>query len=86
MIVNEELVYLGLATAAHIDGLKGDREVTKLTTHLVRAEVKAQKKGHGIWRRPSLREFLWSYPGDLKRRVVEYLKRTFTRRSEKQNS
>ena len=85
-MVNEEVIRLGLATVSHIDGLEGNREVTKLMTRLVKAEVKAEKKGVGIWSRPSLMERIRSYPTDTKNKIFQFLKNKFSWRSTKDDS
>ncbi|KAM9732939.1 protein C3orf33 homolog [Menidia menidia] len=55
--INEEVLKLGLARTAPIAGvLPGSRLYWRLHRRLHRAEVKAEKKGRGLWKEESLWE------------------------------
>ena len=82
-VVNEELVRLGLATAAHIEC--PDDDATKLVMRLITAELKAEKRGIGIGERPSFRERVRRYPRELVKTVLASLK-SFIWRSKKNGS
>lgn len=52
--VNEELLWLGLARTAPIVGVRMDSRIYwHLHKRLHRAEVKAERKGRGLWKRDS---------------------------------
>lgn len=55
--MNEEVLRLGLARTAPLVGVLPDsRLYWRLLKRLHRAEVKAEKKGRGLWQRDSLWE------------------------------
>ena len=55
--VNEELLKLGLARTVPISGLPSDSHLCwQLHKQLLKAEVKAEKKGRGLWKEDSLWE------------------------------
>lgn len=63
--VNEELVKQGVAVTCHLSTLTNSEPYTKLQKRLLKAELKAERKGVGIWIRPSLGENLqrvFSFP------------------------
>ncbi len=70
MCVNEEVVRLGLAKAEHMDGLAGNQFCLKLSQRLVKAELYAEKKGYGVWTRPSLLDRIKSAPSNAKQAVI----------------
>lgn len=52
--VNEELLWLGLARTAPVIGVRTDSRIYwHLHKRLHRAEVKAERKGRGLWQRDS---------------------------------
>ncbi|XP_061828107.1 protein C3orf33 homolog isoform X1 [Nerophis lumbriciformis] len=58
--VNEEVLRLGLARRAPIPGLSpNSRLYWRLHKRLHRAEVKAEKKGHGLWKEENQWERAW---------------------------
>ena len=73
MCVNEELIRLGLGRVEHIEGLVGNTFYLRLSERLVKAEIYAEKKGVGVWTRPSLRERLTQWPRDTKQSVSGYM-------------
>lgn len=63
--VNEELVQQGVAVTCHLSTLTNSEPYTKLQKRLLKAELKAERKGVGMWIRPSLGENLqrvFSFP------------------------
>ena len=63
--MNEELVQQGVAVTCHLSTLANSELYTKLQKRLLKAELKAERKGVGIWIRPSLAENLqrvFSFP------------------------
>lgn len=56
--MNEELVRQGMAVTCHVSTLLKSRPYMKLQRQLLKAELRAEKKGVGIWVRPSLSEKL----------------------------
>ena len=55
--VNEEVLRLGLARSAPVVGVQPDsRLYWRLLKRLHRAEVKAERKGRGLWKEDSLWE------------------------------
>ena len=58
MCVNEELVRQGVAVTCHVPTLSHSAPYVKLQTRLLKAELRAEKKGVGIWVKPSLLESL----------------------------
>lgn len=83
--LNQDLVRLGLATCTLIPDLSGDREVNKLTERLVVAQKKAERKGLGMWSRPSLRERITLYPAYLKYRLLSYFREKLPWKSKNKN-
>ena len=62
--INETLVREGIAVTKHVKGLRDNPQYNKLLPKLLKAEVRAEKKGAGIWTKPSTWErfkamFLW---------------------------
>lgn len=59
MCVNEEVLRLGLARTAPLCGLDPrSRLYLKLHRRLLKSELRAEKKGEGLWKEESLRERL----------------------------
>lgn len=58
--VNEEMVQQGVAVTCHVTTLTNNALYHKLQRRLLKAELHAEKKGVGIWIRPSLLERLQS--------------------------
>ncbi|KAL9970332.1 hypothetical protein ACROYT_G022687 [Oculina patagonica] len=58
MCVNEEMVRQGVAVTCHVPTLTDSPLYHKLQRRLLKAELHAEKKGVGIWIRPSLLERL----------------------------
>ena len=58
MCLNEEMVRQGVAVACHVSALADNTMYNNLLRRLLKAEVKAEKKGSGIWVKPSLSEKL----------------------------
>lgn len=58
MCVNEELVQQGVAVTCHVPTLANSTPYLKLQRRLLKAELRAEKKGVGIWVKPSLLERL----------------------------
>lgn len=56
--VNEEMVHQGVAVTCHVSTLTNNPLYHKLQRRLLKAELQAEKKGVGIWIRPSLLERL----------------------------
>ena len=56
--VNEEMVLQGVAVTCHVSTLTNNPLYHKLQRRLLKAELHAEKKGVGIWLRPSLLERL----------------------------
>ena len=91
MCVNEELVRQGVAVACHAPTLMNSTPYIKLQKRLLEAELRAEKKGLGIWVRPSLSEKLQSVisvPVDGIKRIVSAVRnvsfrRLFSRKSAK---
>lgn len=55
--VNEELLWLGLARTAPIAGVQPDSRIYwRLHKRLHKAEVKAERRGRGLWQRDSMWE------------------------------
>lgn len=55
--MNEEVLRLGLARTAPLTGVRPDSQLYwRLHKRLHRAEVKAEKKGRGLWKEDSLWE------------------------------
>lgn len=55
--MNEELLGLGLARTAPVAGIRPDARIYwRLHKRLHRAEVKAERKGRGLWQRDSVWE------------------------------
>ncbi|XP_067898323.1 protein C3orf33 homolog isoform X2 [Heterodontus francisci] len=55
--LNEEILRKGLGRAVSIEGLHSNPKLYwKLQTRLLKAELKALKKGEGIWKEPTLFE------------------------------
>ncbi|XP_041067497.1 protein C3orf33 homolog isoform X1 [Carcharodon carcharias] len=55
--LNEEILRKGLGRTVNIEGLNSNPKLYwRLQTKLLRAELKAMKKGKGIWKRPTLLE------------------------------
>lgn len=54
--MNEEVLMLGLARTAPITALPDSRFYWRLHKRLHRAEVKAERKGRGLWKEDSLWE------------------------------
>jgi len=52
--VNEEMVQQGVAVTCHVSTLSNNPLYHKLQRRLLKAELHAEKKGVGIWTRPSL--------------------------------
>ena len=77
--VNEELLKLGLARTVPISGLPSDSHLCwRLHKQLLKAEVKAEKKGGGLWKEDSLWERASKAVKDnaLLRFMMRLLKRT----------
>ena len=70
MVINHELVNQGLASVSHVPSLPVNRDSDRLTRHLVAAEIKAEKKGRGIWERPTLSERLRTLPRQISDNVT----------------
>ncbi|KAJ7379577.1 hypothetical protein OS493_013972 [Desmophyllum pertusum] len=60
MSVNEEMVRQGVAVTCHVSSLTNSPLDATLQRRLLKAELLAEKKGVGIWIRPSLLERLQS--------------------------
>ncbi|XP_061576364.1 protein C3orf33 homolog isoform X2 [Cololabis saira] len=74
--VNEEVLRLGLARTAPIAGVRTDsRLYWRLHKRLHRAEVKAEKKGRGLWKEESLWERASKAAGN--NAVVRMMRRIF---------
>lgn len=58
MCVNEEMVRQGVAVTCHVSTLTDSLLYHKFQRRLLKAELRAEKKGVGIWIRPSLLERL----------------------------
>lgn len=57
--VNEEILLLGLGRTAPLHGLDPrSRLYWRLHTRLLKCELRAERKGQGLWKQPSLREKL----------------------------
>lgn len=76
--LNEEVLKLGLARTAPIVGLLPDsRLYWRLHKRLHRAEVRAERKGRGLWKQDSLLEKAWKAVSDST--LVTLMKRIFKR-------
>ncbi|XP_077998592.1 protein C3orf33 homolog isoform X2 [Glandiceps talaboti] len=53
MNVNETIIREGLGKATHIEGLTKNETYLKISQRLIKAEMYAEKKGKGIWIKPS---------------------------------
>jgi len=76
LCVNEELLRLGLARTVPLCGVApGSRLYWRLHRRLLRAELKAEKKGRGLWKEPGL----WERASDWVRynRLFSAIKRLF---------
>lgn len=74
--LNEEVLKLGLARTAPIVGLQPDsRLYWRLHKRLHRAEVRAERKGRGLWKQDSLLERAWQAVSDST--LVTLMKRIF---------
>lgn len=74
--LNEEVLKLGLARTAPIVGLLPDsRLYWRLHKRLHRAEVRAERKGRGLWKQDSLLEWAWKAVSDST--LVTLMKRIF---------
>lgn len=56
--INKELVANGLAIADYDKKMTSVKLYNKLSNEILAAEVKADKKGLGVWKRPSIKERL----------------------------
>lgn len=56
--INEELLRQGVAVTCHVSTLVNSQLYQKLQRRLLKAEFSAEKKGVGIWKRPSKLETL----------------------------
>ena len=59
--LNEELIKLGFAKVQHVDGLAGDRLYYRFSNKLLKHELRAEKKGKGVWKPPPRREVIKEY-------------------------
>lgn len=76
--INEEVLRLGLARTAPIVGLVPDsRLYWRLHRRLHRAEVRAERKGRGLWRQDSLWER--AYKAISNSTVFRLMRRVFKR-------
>lgn len=76
--LNEEVLRLGLARSAPLVGVRPDSRIYwRLHKRLHRAEVKAEKKGRGLWREDSLWERISKAVRD--NALVRLLRRIFKR-------
>lgn len=74
--LNEEVLKLGLARTAPIVGLlPGSRLYWRLHKRLHRAEVRAERKGRGLWKQDSLLERAWKAVSNST--LVALMKRIF---------
>lgn len=74
--LNEEVLKLGLARTAPIVGLLPDsRLYWRLHKRLHRSEVRAERKGRGLWKQDSLLERAWKAVSDSS--LVTLMKRIF---------
>ena len=67
--INKELVAKGFATVCHNKELAGITAYRTLSKQLLAMEIKADKRGLGIWRRPSLKERFYELWEILKKRT-----------------
>lgn len=77
MCVNEEMVQQGVAVTCHVSTLTGSSMYHKFQKRLLKAELRAEKKGVGIWIRPSLLERLQNkllYPVSRMKGVLSAVK------------
>lgn len=71
--VNEELIRQGVAVTVHVPTLARSLPYHELQRRLLKAELRAEKKGVGIWVKPSLLERLQnmiSFPAHRMKQVV----------------
>ena len=83
MCVNEELVRQGVAVTCHVPTLTNSPPYVELQKRLLKAELRAEKKGVGIWVRPSLSEKLQrvlSLPVDGIKKIVSSVQNVSFRR------
>ena len=73
MCVNEEIVKLGLAKVQENWILPHNKVTDKLLHKLIKAELYADKKGKGIWKRPSFTEQMKQLPSDVSVSLSEKL-------------
>ena len=86
--VNEELIRQGVAVTVHVATLAYSLPYHKLQRRLLKAELRAEKKGVGIWIKPSLLERLQnmiSFPAYKMKQVISATQnlsftRTFSRK------
>lgn len=57
--VNQELLHQGVAVTCHVPTLVNSPVYQKLQRQLLKAEISAEKKGVGIWKRPSRIKAFW---------------------------
>ncbi|KAK2138708.1 hypothetical protein LSH36_2531g00002 [Paralvinella palmiformis] len=68
--VNYHLVSNGIATYKCEGQLIGDQTYDGLAASLCRAEITAEKKGRGVWKRVTLRERIMTYPQEVREKVI----------------
>lgn len=80
--INEEILLLGLGRTAPLHGLDPhSRLYWRLHTRLLRCELRAERKGQGLWKQESLREKLTHTIRNntvitAMRRIVQWVTRT----------
>lgn len=81
--VNEDLVHKGVAVTVHVPSLAHSLPYHKLQRRLLKAELRAEKKGVGIWVKPSLLERLQntiSFPAHRMKQAISAVKNLSFRR------
>ena len=76
--VNEEIIKEGLAKATPIEDLSNDAVYNRLSDKLSKAEAYAEKKGKGIWTRPSWGQRVKELPRNIRTNISSYFSDRFT--------
>lgn len=71
MVVNDELIKHGLGTVVNFEQIPADNDTyTRLAEKLMALELTAEKRGKGVWKRPTVLERIKATPHNMKTKAV----------------